>query len=82
MDNFSPARSSLHEFSDKSFDEILREEEERECNEKIQSGFHTVVHDKSITLLNEQSKSGSWSLPKINPKDVYTNLGLLDTIQY
>ena len=53
MDNFSPARSSLHEFSDKSFDEILREEEERECNEKIQSGFHTIVHDKSITLLNE-----------------------------
>lgn len=84
MDNFTSAQSSLHEFSDKSFDEILKEEEEKELNEKLQSGFHTsdTIHDKAITILNGPTNPGSWSLPKIDPKDIYANLGLLDVIQY
>lgn len=77
-----PSSSSRHEFGDKSFEELLKEHED--VNLELQNSLaHTsVIQERSINLFSEPVASGSWSLPKIDPKNVYKNLGLLDTIQF
>ena len=72
--------SSRHEFGDKSFEELLKEQEEINLQRQKSIAQASVIQEKSINLFSEPVASGSWSLPKIDPKNVYKNLGLLDTI--
>ena len=74
--------SSLHEVGDKSFEEILKEQEEINLQRQKSTTQASVIQERYINLFSEPVASGSWSLPKIDPKNVYKNLGLLDTIQF
>lgn len=75
-----PSTSSRHEFGDKSFEDILKEHEDAYIERQNYVTHASIIQEKSINLFYEPVPSGSWSLPKIDPKNVYKNLGLLDTI--
>jgi len=80
--DYRPSTSSRHEFGDKSFEEILKEHEDADIERQNSVTHASVIQEKSVNLFSEPVPSGSWSLPKIDPKNVYKNLGLLDTIQF
>ena len=81
MDSVSSS-SSRHEFGDKSFYELLKEHEEANLERRNNNVNESLVLDWSINLFSEPVASDSWTLPKIDTKNVYKNLGLLDCIQF
>ena len=75
-----PSSSSRHEFGSKSFEELLKEHEDSILERQQSSSNASVIQERSVNLFSEPVSPDSWSLPKIDAKNFYKNLGLLDTI--